>query len=86
MRNLILFTVLMLFVIAAHAQQQNNQEQQTQQRQQRQQRWSPESTEWYYPVPPKVKPGINAAPPSDAIVLFDGTDLSKWESRGWGPG
>ena len=32
---------------------------------------------WEYP--PVVTPGTtNADPPSDAVVLFDGTDLSKW--------
>lgn len=31
------------------------------------------------PVPPVVTPGAtNAQPPSDAIVLFDGKDISKW--------
>lgn len=31
------------------------------------------------PHPPVVTPGAtNSAPPSDAIVLFDGKDLSKW--------
>lgn len=32
------------------------------------------------PRPPKVKPGpyVMQAPPSDAIVLFDGKDLSQW--------
>lgn len=29
--------------------------------------------------PPVVTPGQNGGPPSDAIVLFDGTDLSQWE-------
>lgn len=43
-------------------------------------RWKPESTEWYSPVPPKVEPGVGTKAPSDAIVLFDGSDLSKWES------
>jgi hypothetical protein len=52
----------------------------TQARQQRPQA-APESTEWYYPVPPKVQPGIGTRPPSDAIVLFDGKDLSKWRTR-----
>lgn len=33
--------------------------------------------EW--PEPPVVVPGENGNPPSDAIVLFDGTDLSAWE-------
>jgi len=37
------------------------------------------------PRPPKVKPGeplLNEAPPADAIVLFDGKDLSQWTSMG----
>jgi hypothetical protein len=29
--------------------------------------------------PPKVTPGTDNGPPSDAIVLFGGTDLSQWE-------
>jgi hypothetical protein len=29
--------------------------------------------------PPLVTPGEGSAPPADAIVLFDGTDLSQWE-------
>jgi len=37
------------------------------------------------PLPPKVTPGLpilSPAPPSDAIVLFDGKDLSQWVSGG----
>jgi hypothetical protein len=48
---------------------------------QRQNQWDPRSTEWYFPVPPKVTPGQGTKPPSDAIILFDGKDLSKWESE-----
>ncbi|MEJ7911982.1 MAG: DUF1080 domain-containing protein [Chitinophagaceae bacterium] len=46
----------------------------------------PEMTEFYEPVPRTVTPG-KAAPnaassaPSDAIVLFDGKDLSKWQNK-----
>lgn len=39
----------------------------------------PEQTEFYSPVPPVVTPGKTAgAAPSDAIVLFDGTNLNEW--------
>lgn len=41
--------------------------------------WTPQQTEWYYPVPEKVNASkTSGAPPSDAIILFDGSDLSKW--------
>lgn len=41
----------------------------------------PEATEFWEPVPRKVTPGKeNHLPPSDAIVLFDGTSLDKFES------
>lgn len=40
------------------------------------------------PQPPVVTPGASfsqgAPPPSDAEVLFDGKDLSKWQGRGGG--
>ena len=39
----------------------------------------PEETEVWEPVPEVVTPGPTAHhPPSDAIILFDGTDLSQW--------
>lgn len=37
-------------------------------------------TEVWEPVPPVVTPGSATAPPSDAIVLFDGSDFDKWET------
>jgi hypothetical protein len=37
-----------------------------------------------WPEPTVVTPGENGGPPSDAIVLFDGKDLSAWEpSNTW---
>lgn len=38
-----------------------------------------EKSEVWEPVPKAVKAPSNA-PPSDAVVLFDGNDLSQWES------
>ena len=41
----------------------------------------PEDTEVWQPEPKIVTPGAtDAAPPSDAIHLFDGTDLHEWVS------
>jgi len=45
-------------------------------------------TELWEPVPRGVEAGLGASPPSDAIVLLDGKDLSQWEpvrsdSTGW---
>jgi hypothetical protein len=47
----------------------------------------PQDTEQWSPKPPVVTPGAQAgAPPSDAVVLFDGKDLDAWTSvRDHGP-
>ena len=53
----------------------------------------PEMSEYWTPQPPVVTPGktisnASMSPPSDAIVLFDGTDLLQWQrpdgnAAGW---
>lgn len=45
-----------------------------------QEKKDPTVTELWKPVPRVVQPGKENAPPSDAIILFDGKDLSKWEA------
>src|SRR5438067_7671289 len=38
------------------------------------------------PAPPRIDPGPAPAPapiPADAIVLFDGKDLSQWKTTNW---
>lgn len=39
----------------------------------------PKLTEIWEPQPQIVTPGIFTSAPSDAIILFDGTDLSMWQ-------
>jgi hypothetical protein len=40
----------------------------------------PQDTELWKPVPPIVKTTTNNRAPSDAIVLFNGSNLDKWQS------
>lgn len=47
--------------------------------------WEPEDTEFYEPVPPVVEAeGGYMDAPSDATILFDGSDFSAWESADGG--
>lgn len=65
MKNVNLLLVALLTVsMAANAQKKDS--------------FDPEISEVWEPVPAKVTPGDNSAPPSDAIVLFDGKDLNEW--------
>ena len=45
---------------------------------------TPQETEVWTPEPPVVTPGpaVSEAPPSDAMVLFDGTNLDQWVKVG----
>jgi len=45
---------------------------------------NPADTEVWTPEPPVVTPGpaVSEAPPSDAVVLFDGTNLDQWVKVG----
>ena len=45
----------------------------------------PKLTEVWEPVPKVITPGLGSAPPSDAIVLFAGKDLSQWEQTDGSP-
>src|SRR5437868_1634892 len=46
----------------------------------------PQDTEVWQPIPKIVTPGrTNADPPSDAVVLFNGKDLSQWRSADGSP-
>lgn len=45
-----------------------------------QEKMSPGMSEYWTPQPKVVTPGTANSAPSDAIVLFDGKDLSAWEN------
>ena len=42
---------------------------------------SSKETELWEPVPKEVYSKTDSAPPTDAIILFDGKDLSNWKAR-----
>ena len=81
MKKLILSATALTIAVSVSAQGQRPQQQPDPNR------MRPGMTEFYTPVPKVVTPGditTNSAP-SDAVVLFDGKDLSAWSGRGGGP-
>jgi hypothetical protein len=49
------------------------------------QEMKPEETEVWSPEPAMVTPGAMGAPPSDAIILFEGTSLDGWQHADGAP-
>jgi hypothetical protein len=73
--TLITIAVCALIALPIHAQDDEN-------------KIDPVLTEVWEPIPRVVTPGTDVHPPSDAIVLFNGNDASKWlgkntEPIGW---
>lgn len=73
-RNIAILALCATIAISAQAQEKNYPKQMPMQH---------EMTEYWTPQPAVVTPGdaAKATAPSDAIVLFDGKDLSQWETR-----
>jgi hypothetical protein len=44
------------------------------------------TTEQWTPVPPKVTPGLYSSAPSDAVILFNGSNLEAWHKPKYGYG
>jgi len=44
------------------------------------QKTNPQDTEIWEPEPVVINPGEIGSPPSDAIILFNGTDLISWKN------
>ncbi|MFC2124674.1 DUF1080 domain-containing protein [Bacteroidota bacterium] len=68
-KSLSLLTVLAISMIMFHVMAQDEEPE-----------WNSSLTQLWEPEPIVVTPGVGNAAPSDAIVLFDGKDFSKWET------
>lgn len=64
LKSICLLLVMLFISFAVEAQEESKME--------------PKYSEVWEPVPVKITPGENKAPPSDAIILFDGKDLNEW--------
>ena len=67
-RTIVLIAILTLGAVSAFTQDQGD----------------PTLTEVWEPEPSIIIPGVSSGPPSDAVILFDGTDLSAWQARNGG--
>lgn len=45
--------------------------------------WEPEHTEKWEPIPKMVYEDESIRIPSDALILFDGKDMSQWKANEW---
>src|SRR4030042_3775475 len=80
--------VLMLFpFVICNAQQQQRTAPPDQQKQEYPARMTPQMTEFFDPEVKIIQPAAVAGmPPSDAIILFDGSDVNKeWQDRRGNP-
>lgn len=70
MKKIIILSVSVMVASLITQAQENNSE-----------KMKPEETEYYTPIPPLIDPGsAYGAPPSDAIILFNGKNLNQWMS------
>ncbi|MEO0570970.1 MAG: DUF1080 domain-containing protein [Bacteroidota bacterium] len=77
--TLILFGILVMTACQQHAQNKVSEPNQQATENIQKEPTVPEATEFYEPVPPKVKVAENGVP-EDAIVLFDGSSFEAWIS------
>lgn len=77
------FSFIAFFVIAYSASAQSAMDSLSRAKRDRDNADKAKATEVYSPVPPIVTPGkSDAEPPSDAVVLFDGSNLNLWRAEG----
>jgi hypothetical protein len=87
MKKLTIFVLLLLPFLLCTAQQQQQTAPPAQQKQEYPARMTPQMTEFFEPAVKIIQPAmVIGMPPSDAIILFDGTDVNKeWEDSKGNP-